>query len=622
MTDLPSFGRRMVTLVKGEKIGSGSSGFVYDATEQGFGRIVALKKARVSLRVKRSLLQHEAAVIKLLHGHPAIPNVFAYDRIEHFELLSMEHFDQCLGDMVNEGSPLSLPLVLDIADQMLSALEHIHSHNIVHRDIKPSNIMIKTCGSTDIALIDFGLAYRVSKITPLPKPSYEEVYSVFGTLSYASLVAHDISHLSYRDDLESLAYTLIYLLQGNLPWTYFAAHGTTRSRTRQVYAQKQKYDGKRLVVESNTLPIFGMLLDYARSLSADSIPDYAAWRKDFKGCTSQGDLIKPWKAQTAVTERYTISTLAPPPPIERGQIVLVQFLSTVTVEEYTEDADGNPSYIHDPSLTSSEWQTRARPAIVLGVKWDDWARVYHFSVVAIAQWTAGCGSSTTLNVPIVTVKSASHASQTETITTTPPWPLENTFCYAFQRPVRFCCLPSQKKIDSTWKVDAADVNLLRSVLMPRSGPSSLPQHEARVYPDVDIRDDAMLRSSAAQLYAEISTLDEKYVWTQDEGERSSVDWHSNRAWHDECVKAARRWDYDNKKDWRIWTHDVDPQYGEDEVDDSYMKRDYSLWTYLRQQERDKTLTLSPLGDGEELSASSVEDLDGITLLGDEMDNLF
>lgn len=181
--------------------------------------------------------------------------------------------------------------------------------------------MIKTCGSTDIALIDFGLAYRVSKITPLPKPSYEEVYSVFGTLSYASLVAHDISRkstlhvqrapnlymipfcldLSYRDDLESLAYILIYLLQGNLPWTYFAAHGTTRSCIRQVYAQKQKYDGKRLVVESNTPQVFGMLLDYARSLSADSIPDYAAWRKDFKGCTSQGDLIKPWKAQTAVT---------------------------------------------------------------------------------------------------------------------------------------------------------------------------------------------------------------------------------------------------------------------------------------------------------------------------------
>lgn len=180
----------------------------------------------------------------------------------------------------------------------------------------------------------------------------------------------------------------------------------------------------------------------------------------------------------------------------------------------------------------------------------------------------------------------------------------------------------QKKIDSIWKVDAADVNLLRSVLMPRSGPSSLPQHEARVYPDVDIRDDAMLQSSTVQLYAEISTLDERYFSARDGGEHSSVDWHSNRAWHDECVKAARRWDYDNKKDWIIWTHDVDPQYGEDEVDDSYMKRDYSLWTYLRQQERDKTLTLSPLGDGEELLASSVEDLDGITLLGDEMDNLF
>ncbi|KAG5644588.1 hypothetical protein DXG03_008162 [Asterophora parasitica] len=50
---------------------------VYHATERDSGRAVALKKSRVSLRVKRSILKHEARVHKLLSGHPSIPQVFA-----------------------------------------------------------------------------------------------------------------------------------------------------------------------------------------------------------------------------------------------------------------------------------------------------------------------------------------------------------------------------------------------------------------------------------------------------------------------------------------------------------------------------------------------------------------
>lgn len=45
---------------------------------------------RVSQRVRRPHLQHEARILRTLEGHPAIPRIFAYGHLQHFEYLAME----------------------------------------------------------------------------------------------------------------------------------------------------------------------------------------------------------------------------------------------------------------------------------------------------------------------------------------------------------------------------------------------------------------------------------------------------------------------------------------------------------------------------------------------------
>lgn len=104
--------------------------------------------------------------------------------------------------------------------------------------------------------------------------------------------------LTYRDDLESLAYTLIRLFRGNLPWTYFVRQGTTEVTRRQAYEQKKRYDGWKFAGDVPTA--LGMFLNYARSLSPDCVPDYTDWQRRLKQCTWDGGPMKPWNSQRAI----------------------------------------------------------------------------------------------------------------------------------------------------------------------------------------------------------------------------------------------------------------------------------------------------------------------------------
>jgi serine/threonine protein kinase len=102
---------------------------VYKATEN-TGRIVALKQARAPLRVKRTLLQHEASVLQHLQGHPAIPAVYGYGHLEHFEYITMELLGSSLrGKWPGSSTRVPLKTVVSVMQQLVcgSFDEHIFS---------------------------------------------------------------------------------------------------------------------------------------------------------------------------------------------------------------------------------------------------------------------------------------------------------------------------------------------------------------------------------------------------------------------------------------------------------------------------------------------------------------
>jgi serine/threonine protein kinase len=92
---------------------------VFKAVSSRSGEVIAYKKSRVSLRVRRTTFRHEARVMARLQGHPAIPKIWGYRRVEHFEYLGLELLGKEIKAMVQPGGALKTITVARITNQMV-----------------------------------------------------------------------------------------------------------------------------------------------------------------------------------------------------------------------------------------------------------------------------------------------------------------------------------------------------------------------------------------------------------------------------------------------------------------------------------------------------------------------
>ena len=288
-----------------EKLGSGSTGTVYKATDPFIGRILAIKTFRVDLQpgpLRDRFLQrfyHEARISGGL-SHPNIVALFDVGEMDGLPYLVFEHIEGPTLDvaLARQGR-LDSNETIRVVEQTASALDFAHARGIVHRDIRPANIILASDKRVRIA--DFGIA-RVegSQLT--------QHGEVLGTPAYMSPEQIRGQELSASSDLFSLAVCAYEMLSGQRPFV-----GKTQPELLEALVYAPPEEPKEL--RTLGIPSRDFMFVFERALAKDPshrFADAGSFARALKSCLG---VVVPGDDPQPVTR---IALPEPPPPFRRA----------------------------------------------------------------------------------------------------------------------------------------------------------------------------------------------------------------------------------------------------------------------------------------------------------------
>lgn len=210
-----------------DQLGAGGMGEVYLAKDSRLERTVALKVLSPDIAEDKRRMQRfsqEAKVASSLN-QPNILTIFEFGEVDGLTFLATEFVDgETLRTYLNRDR-LKVAETIDIAVQVLTALEAAHEARIVHRDIKPENVMIRHRDRV-VKVLDFGLAKLTEKRTFTQHELDTEAITEFkttpgvlmGTINYMSPEQARAGAVDERTDIWSVGVMLYEMLTGVTPF--------------------------------------------------------------------------------------------------------------------------------------------------------------------------------------------------------------------------------------------------------------------------------------------------------------------------------------------------------------------------------------------------------------------
>ena len=205
-----------------EKLGAGGMGEVYRARDTRLNRDVALKclpAAFASDQERLGRFQREAQLLAQLN-HPNIGGIHGLEESGGLPYLVLEYVPgETLAQRISTAR-LPVEEAMELAAQIMAALEEAHGKGIVHRDLKPANVKITPDGK--VKVLDFGLAKAFgdgpAEGDPTRSPTLSALATrmgtILGTPSYMSPEQARGKPLDKRTDVWAFGCVLYEMLAG------------------------------------------------------------------------------------------------------------------------------------------------------------------------------------------------------------------------------------------------------------------------------------------------------------------------------------------------------------------------------------------------------------------------
>jgi len=211
------------------KLGAGGMGEVYLAQDtSALGRLVALKLLSAEVASNKDRLQRftqEARTVSNLN-HPNILTVYEFGQTESTSFIATEYIDGLTLRQHLSDRRFKLIDVLELALQIMAALNAAHEAGVAHRDLKPENVMVRK--DQIVKVLDFGLAKLAESESVEGGPIGSEDATrvpvnttpgvVMGTVNYMSPEQSVGKDIDQRTDIWSFGVVLYEMIAGCLPF--------------------------------------------------------------------------------------------------------------------------------------------------------------------------------------------------------------------------------------------------------------------------------------------------------------------------------------------------------------------------------------------------------------------